>query len=131
MKKIVLARALVVAGFAVGLTSLYQTFSHIGDPDFIQVGGEALDHSYYHFFREGGGDIAAMLAILFFLFAKEENRTRTTWVMSLLVVLGYYLPYWVGMPFNVALAAPHFRAELAHILQAALVFSGVLIARAT
>ena len=129
MNKIILARSLVIAGFTIGLTSLSPTLSHIGDPDFLQVGGEILDHSYYHFFREAGGDIAAMAAILFFLFARKDNRNTTGWAMSLIVALGYYLPYWVGMPFNSALAAPHWQAELSHVLQAVFVITGVIVAR--
>ena len=129
MNRWVFARALVAVGFLIGLTSLYQTVSHIGDPDFIQVGGETLDHAYYHFFREAGGDVAAMAVILFFLFGKRERRTTAMWTMSFIVALGYYLPYWIGMPFDQSLSAPHARAEIAHVLQATLVIAGLFLSK--
>ncbi len=31
-------------------------------------------------------------------------------------MIGYYAPFWVGMPFIPELAAPDMRAEMAHIL---------------
>ena len=129
MLRLNIARALVIVGFMIGLTSLYQTVSHIGDPEFLLVGGDIIDHGYYHFFREAGGDIAAMAVVLLFLFCTAENRTSTTWAMAMLVALGYYAPYWVGMPFNESLAAPHMRAEISHSLQAALVVTGLFVAR--
>jgi len=131
MSQLTIARVLVIVGFIIGLTSFYQTVSHIGDPEFLLVGGDAIDHGYYHFFREAGGDIAAMAVVLLFLFCAPDNRTPITWTMAMIIALGYYAPYWVGMPFNDALAAPHMRAELAHILQAALVISGLFVARSS
>ncbi len=128
MNTFLLARILVTLGLAVGLTSFSQTVSHIGDPDFLQVGGDVVDHSYYHFFREAGGDVAAMAVMLLFLHGPKRFRTREAWLMSLVVALGYYLPYWVGMPFNDALRAPNTTAEIAHVLQASLVLVGLMLA---
>ncbi|MEH6550006.1 MAG: hypothetical protein V7711_18265 [Pseudomonadales bacterium] len=105
------------------------TISHIGDPNYLVMSAETTDHSYYHFFREAGGDIAAMVIFLYFIFGPCHVRTPSTWFMAFVIALGYYAPYWVGMPFNDSLSAPHMRAELAHILQAALVLSGLLISR--
>ncbi|MFT7459790.1 MAG: hypothetical protein ACI909_002473 [Planctomycetota bacterium] len=129
MNHLIIGRVLIIAGFLLGLTSLYPTVSHIGDPEFLLAGGDVLDHGYYHFFREVGGDVAAMMVIIYFLFTSSHNRTPATWLMCFIVALGYYAPYWIGMPFNDVLGAPHMSAEISHILQAALVFTGLWTAR--
>lgn len=127
MNQLNIARILIITGFLIGLSSLYQTVSHIGNPEFLLIAGDTLNHGYYHFFREACGDIAAMITILYFLFSSPCHRTPTTWLMSFIIATGYYAPYWVGMPFNDALSAPHMRAEIAHVLQAAFVFAGLII----
>lgn len=131
MNKLTLARTLVILGFTIGLASLFPIISHIGDPDFLLVGGDTVDHGYYHFFREAGGDIAAMIAVLYFLFSPSDKRNSTTWTMSFIIAVGYYAPYWAGMPFNESLAAPHISAEIGHVLQASLVFIGLIVAKQT
>ena len=88
-----IARGLVITGFLLGLTSFYQTISHIGDPEFLLVAGDTLNHGYYHFFREAGGDIAAMIAIVYFLFSSPRHRTPATWLMIIIIATGYYAPY--------------------------------------
>jgi hypothetical protein len=125
------ARVLVVTGFTIGLTSFSATFSHIGDPNYLLPpafeNGET--HGWYHALREVMGDVAAMGVVLFVFFGKPEDRTPATWWICLALVVGYYAPYWVGLPFNPALGAPNFAAEVSHILQALAVVSGVLVAR--
>lgn len=49
--KFYLARGLFILGSLLFLASLGITLGHIGDPEFAQ-------HSWYHFFREGGGDLS-------------------------------------------------------------------------
>ena len=46
------ARVLVIIGFIAGYGSVGSTFTHIGDDRFLPT------HVWYHFFREGMGDVA-------------------------------------------------------------------------
>ena len=85
LKSLLAARILVVTGFLVGLTSFSATVSHIGDPNFLLVGSDPADHGYYHFFRELGGDVAAMIIVLFVLFRSSE-LTRALWIVALLLL---------------------------------------------
>jgi hypothetical protein len=126
-----IARALVVTGFAIGLTSFSATWSHIGDPNYLLPPGyeNGPTHGWYHALREVAGDVAAMSVVLFVFFGRPQDRTRATWLICLIVVIGYYAPYWVGMPFNRALGAPNLVAEVSHVLQGLGVVSGVCVAR--
>ncbi len=132
MSKLNIARVLVVVGLAIGLESLMATFSHIGDPLFTlqpEFGG-GTEHSWYHALREAVGDVGAIAAMLLVFFGKPMFRSTATWWLTLVVMVGYYAPFWVGMPFNSALAAPTLEAEVRHIAQAALPFIALFLARA-
>jgi hypothetical protein len=131
MTRINIARILVVTGFAIGLTSLSATFSHIGDPNYLlppdYENGQA--HAWYHALREAVGDVAAMGVVLFVFFGRPQIRNPGTWWICLMLLVGYYAPYWVGMPFNSALAAPSLTVEVSHVLQALAAVSGVFVAQ--
>lgn len=131
MNKLNIARVLVVLGLIVGWESLFQSFNHIGDSLFLisaeHPGGET--HAWYHVLRELMGDIATIIVVLVVFFANRNFRTNATWWLSLIVLIGYYSPFWVGMPFNSALAAPTWDAEVRHIIQAALPLGGLFLAR--
>lgn len=131
MTRLSIARILVIVGLAIGLESLAATFSHIGDPLFTNspemFGGST--HAWYHALREGVGDVATIVLLLIVFFAPSRFRTPATWWLALVAMIGYYAPFWVGMPFNPALAAPNMEAELRHIAQAAGPMIGLLIAR--
>jgi hypothetical protein len=131
MTRINVARLLVVIGFAIGLTSLSATFSHIGDPNYLlppeYENGQT--HGWYHALREAVADLAAMAVVLFVFFGRHQDRNPATWWICLIVVVGYYAPYWIGMPFNPALGAPSLVVEVSHVLQALATVSGVLVAR--
>lgn len=113
------------------MTSLVPTFQHIGDPLYLVQaefdGGQA--HSWYHALREGFGDIACMLAVLFIVMGPAHYRNASSWWVCLILLLGYYLPFWAGMPFIPELRAPGLRAELNHIGQAVLALAGLFYAR--
>lgn len=132
MNKLNIARVLIVIGMVVGWESLYQSFHHIGDPLFLispdHPGGDT--HAWYHVLRELMGDIGTIIAVLVVFFAGTCFRTPATWWLSLIVLVGYYSPFWVGMPFNPALAAPTWDAEIRHIIQAAVPLAGLFLARA-
>ena len=126
-----IARSLLVFGFLYGMTSLFATFDHIGDPAYLVQesfgGGQA--HSSYHALREAFGDIATLVVVLFLFFANARVRQPVTWWICLVLLLGYYLPYWAGIPFMQELAAPSLQAELNHIIQAAFAMAGLFCAR--
>lgn len=131
MTQLNLARGLLVFGFLYGLTSLLATFNHIGDPAYLVQaefgGGQA--HSWYHALREAFGDVATILVLLYLFFADARVRQPHTWWIALVLLLGYYLPYWAGMPFMDELAAPSLQAEINHIVQAFFALSGLFCAR--
>ena len=126
-----IARALLVFGFLYGLTSLLATFNHIGDPAYLVQsnfgGGQA--HSWYHALREAFCDIATILIVLYLFFASDKVRQPLTWWICLVLLSGYYLPYWAGMPFVEELAAPSLRAEMNHIIQAFFALAGLFCAK--
>ena len=78
----------------------------------------AVTHSWHHFFREVFGDVAAMLVVLIFLFVPQSARTPAAWWSMLILLLGFYAPFWVGVPFMRELAAPSMTAEIQHIIMA-------------
>ena len=126
-----IARTLLVGGFLTGLSSLLATFNYIGDPAYLVQtsfdGGQA--HSWYHALREAFGDIAALVVVLVVFFAWHSARQPLTWWICLILLLGYYLPYWAGMPFKQELAAPSLQAEISHVVQAVLALAGLFLAR--
>ena len=131
MNQLNLARGLLVFGFLYGLTSLGATFNHIGDPAYLVQpefgGGQA--HSWYHALREACGDIATIVVLLILFLGDKKLRQPVTWWIGLILLLGYYLPYWIGMPFMTELAAPSLQAEINHIVQAVFALAGLFTAR--
>ena len=131
MSRLTIARILVAVGLIVGLESLYATFTHIGDPLFTlppEFGG-GTTHAWYHALREAMGDVATIVVLLLVFFGKPSFRNVATWWIGLILMIGYYSPFWVGMPFNSALAAPTLDAELRHIAQAAIPLIALITAR--
>lgn len=126
-----IARVLIVLGLIVGLESLRQTFMHIGDPLFTLPPEfpSGTKHAWYHALREAVGDVATIAILLLVFLGKDTWRTPVTWWICLILLIGYYSPFWVGMPFNSALAAPSLAIELRHVAQAAIPLTGLFIAR--
>lgn len=129
-RRLNLARALVILGLLVGLVSWYESVNHIGDDSFL-VPAYPLGptHSWYHVFREAGGDVAKMTVFLLLLFGPAQWRTPITWWVGLILMLGYYLPFWVGAPFLAALSAPNALAEAIHLGMAVPALAGWVVAR--
>lgn len=117
------ARGLVILGFLAGYVPVGSTFGHIGDEAYMPT------HSWHHFFREGFGDLGAMAAILVILFAAPQYRNPTAWWVMLILMIGFYAPFWVGAPFMAELAAPSMTAEFAHLSMAVPSFLGCFLAR--
>jgi len=131
MNRLNIARFLILLGLIVGLESLRQTFMHIGDPLFTLPPEfpNGTTHAWYHALREAVGDVATIVILLLVFLGKDTWRTPVTWWICLVLLIGYYSPFWVGMPFNSALAAPSLSIELRHIAQAAIPLAGLFIAR--
>jgi hypothetical protein len=122
------ARALVILGFLLGWGSLSATAGHIGSERHLLVAG-IQTHSYHHFFRELGGDLGAMVAILLILFAAQSVRTPVSWWVVLILMIGFYGPFWVGTPFMQELGAPSRGAEINHQMMAIPAFLGCFLAK--
>jgi hypothetical protein len=130
LKSIRPARIFVIAGFLLGWNSLSATVTHVGSDLFLLVPDApvAQTHSWHHFFRELGGDFGAMAAILVILFAVPKYRTPVTWWVMLILMIGFYAPFWIGVPFMAELAAPNASAEINHLMMAIPAFIGCFLA---
>ncbi len=125
------ARGLVIIGFLVGYGPVGATFRHIGNDRFLLTPEATLDvtHSWHHFLREGFGDLGAMVAILIILFVVPRYRNPAMWWVMLVLMIGFYAPFWVGVPFMAELAAPSMNAEIAHLSMAVPSLLGCFLAK--
>ena len=124
------ARVLVIVGLLYGYKPISVTFSHIGKENYLLAETASIPtHSYYHYFREGVGDLAATAVILAIIFAASKFRNPAMWWIMLITMLGIYAPFWIGMPFNSDLSAPHMKAEIAHLKMAVPALIGCFLAR--
>ena len=131
MSRLTIARILIAIGLVVGIESLWATFGHIGDPLFTlpEAFGGGTTHAWYHVLRETMGDIGTIAVLILLCFGPAKFRNASTWWVALILMIGYYSPFWVGMPFNSALAAPTIEAEIRHIVQAAIPLFALFLAR--
>ena len=130
ISRLTLARTLLVVGLAVGLLSWRESVGHIGQADFLVPAYPLGDtHSWYHVFREACGDVAKMAVFLLLMFGPGRWRIPVTWWIGLILMLGYYAPFWIGMPFLPALSAPNLVAEAIHVGMALFAIGGWLVAR--
>lgn len=125
------ARILVIAGFLLGWNSIGATIGHVGNDAFLLVPDAPLSqtHSWHHFFRELGGDFGAMAAILVILFAAPKYRSPVTWWVMLILMIGFYAPFWAGVPFMAELGAPTRAAEINHLSMAIPTLLGCFLAK--
>lgn len=125
------ARILVIIGFLAGWNSLGATFAHIGNDAFLLTEQAPLvqTHSWHHFLRELGAQFGAMAAILVSLFAAPRYRTPITWWVMLILMIGFYAPFWIGVPFDPAYGAPNMSAEINHLSMALPALLGAFLAR--
>lgn len=125
-----IARALLATGLAVGLLSWKESVGHIGNDDFLVPAYPlGATHAWYHVFREAGGDVAKMTVFILLFFGPSPWRTPVTWWIGLILMLGYYAPFWIGEPFLPALSAPIPIAGWIHLAMAMLAFGGLGLAR--
>lgn len=93
------------------------------------VAEENPEHVWYHLFREANGDIAAIIVVLMLMYLPAEARSHRAWWMMMILLVGYYSPFWTGALVDRGMAAPHIMAEIVHVVMAAFPFGGVLLAR--
>jgi hypothetical protein len=131
LKNLWTARILVIAGFLLGWNSLSATVGHLGSDLFLLVEGSPVGqtHSWHHFLRELGGDFGAMIAVLVLLFAAPRYRTSVAWWVMLILMIGFYAPFWVGTPFDRAYGAPNMDAEINHLMMAIPALLGCFLAK--
>ena len=114
-----------------GWNSLGATVRHLGNDLFllVEISPNGQAHSWHHFLRELGGDFGAMAAILIILFAAPRFRSSLNWWIMLVLMIGFYAPFWVGVPFMAELGAPSLSAEINHLLMAGPALAGCLLAK--
>jgi hypothetical protein len=128
--QLIIARVLLLVGPGVGLLSWREGVDHIGNADFrLAAYPMGATHSWYHVFREVCGDVAKMVVFLLLFFGSARWRTHNTWWIGLVLMLGYYAPFWIGEPFLPALSAPNATATIVHIVMALFAFSALFVAR--
>jgi hypothetical protein len=120
IRSIWVGRVLIVAGFLAGYNSLSATVGHLGSNAFLLVAESPTGqtHSWHHFLRELGGDFGAMVAIIMIIFATPKFRSPLTWWVMLVLMIGFYAPFWIGTPFDPAYGAPNASAEINHLMMA-------------
>ena len=123
------ARALVLIGFLAGWGSLGATFGHIGDDSTLMAATGVPTHSWHHFLRELGAQFGSMAAILVVLFMKPTQRSSAAWWSMLILMLGLYAPFWIGLPFDPAYGAPSMSAEINHLSMSVPALIGAFLAR--
>jgi hypothetical protein len=123
------AQIALVAGVALGLRSWWESVGHIGDASFLTPASRSgATHAWYHVFREICGDVAKMTVFLGLFLGPRSWRTPLTWWIVLVLMLGYYAPFWIGEPFLDALKAPSARANMVHLRMAIPAFLGLALA---
>jgi len=129
--RLTLTRVLLAAGLLVGLVSWWESVGHIGSPAFMLPATFPLGptHGWYHVFREVCKDVAEMVVFLAVFFGPPSLRTRGTWWLILVLMLGYYAPFWIGEPFLPALSAPNMIAHVIHSVMAALALAALFVGR--
>ena len=126
-----IGRALVIIGFVVGLRSVMFTWGHISSDLFLLTPESPLaqSHSWHHFFREVFGDFGAMIGVLILLCVPIQLRAPVLCWTMLVLLLGFYAPFWAGTPFIAELAAPSLNAEIQHLVMAAPPLVGLFVVR--
>ena len=133
MSRLTLSRILLFAGLTFGMISFFATIGHIGDPNYLLIEGvgesEPITHAWYHALREATGDVAAMSILILVFFGPERFRNSQTWLISLLLMIGYYAPFWIGAPFSEGMTSPNLGAEIVHIVMAALSIAALFVGK--
>jgi hypothetical protein len=124
-----LARILIGLAFLTTCLSLFETLSHIWDPEYYILSlSDGPQHARFHFLREATGDAGKIIVIAFILLQPGRLRTPALWWIMLILIVSYYGGFWIGYPV-LGVGAPNVPARVVHTLATALGLAGVLIAR--
>jgi hypothetical protein len=127
--RIGVARVLIGLAFLVSLLSLYQTLSHLWDPDYhLPQLADGPQHARFHFVREALGDVGKIVAVGFIVLQPARRRTSPLWWVMLILVGSYYGGFWLGYPV-LGVGAPNLSAQVVHTVSTLFGLAGVLIAR--
>lgn len=131
MNSLTLGRALLTVGIAIGLISWWTTMVHIGNPNYVLVDTSPAvsTHPWHHNFREILGDLAAMVVFCLVFFGPARFRTPETWLVLLILMIGYYSGFWIGTPFLPELASDTWRGEAIHLGMSGFSVLGLFVAR--
>ncbi len=129
MKLALLSRVLFIIGLIFTFMAWAETCLHITDPLYLlsPLFPEGIHHAQYHAFREVVSEFTLMVIFSLLFFGPRRWRNQITWSVALLLMLGFYLPYWIGAPFLFYLNAPFGVAQFIHIAAAGFSVSGLLL----
>src|SRR5688572_1414506 len=95
VSRIALARTVIGLAFLVTLLSLFETASHVWDPDyFILALSDGPQHARFHFLRELTGDAGKIIAVAIILLQPRRLTTPILWWIMLILVVSYYGGFW-------------------------------------
>ena len=60
----------------------------------------------------------ATVGVLILLWLPKPFRTPRIWWVMIVLLIGFYAPFWVGAPFMIELASPNMNAEIQHLIMA-------------
>lgn len=128
---LIISRSLLFIGLVIGLKSWWMTIAHVGDESYQLVSEftKGSYHAWYHAFRESIGDLAVIATLLLIFFGSKNWRTPKTWWVAFILMVGYYAPFWIGVPFYSQLGAPNIGAEIVHLAMAVPPIVALFLAR--
>lgn len=96
MTRLNLARTSLVLGLLIWLMNWEESVGHTSNADFLVLGYPfGATHAWNLVFREVCRDVAKMATTLLLFFGTCRWRIPIT----LILMLGYYEPFWIGEPF--------------------------------
>lgn len=131
MNRLVVARILLVLGLSVAGVSWWMTLLQLADlalllSDALEKGAALAG---YHVFREACGALTAKAVLLILFFGPRRFRTPESWLTALLIVVGFYAPFWAAALFSEDPLAPGRPAELMHLAVAGLSIAALFLAK--
>jgi hypothetical protein len=123
------ARVLISLAFLISFVSLFETLSHVWDPEYyIPTLTDGPEHARFHFLREFASSVGKIIAVCVILFQPERWRTPALWWVMVILVVSYYAGFWIGYPV-LGVGAPNTAARVIHTSTTVLGLAGVLLAR--
>ncbi|MEP2978216.1 MAG: hypothetical protein ABJO86_01945 [Lentilitoribacter sp.] len=131
MNILLLGRISILIGIGIGLIAWWTTAIHIGDPNYVLIDASTAKptHPWHHNFHEVLGDLAAMTIFLLVFFGPARFRIPETWLITLILMIGYYIAFWIGTPFIPELASDRWTGEAIHIGMTAFSLAALFITK--